>query len=152
MMSCDTNVLFAAVNPDDANHAIACEFLNDHANDSNFVLAEQVLVELYALLRNPTIQRKPLSAKEAVAVVGSFRRNPSWAIVDVPSDPSVMGEVWHMAARQNFARRRIHDVRLGMTLKYWNVDEFYTRNVRDFGDVGFQRLADPFANKGKKRT
>ena len=45
------------------------------------------------------------------------------------------------AASKAFARRRIHDVRLAETLKYWGVDEFYTRNVRDFEDLGFHILS-----------
>ena len=56
MVSCDTNVLFAASNPDDAKHAEARAFIEAHVDDSNFV------------------------------------------------------------------RRRIHDVRLAETLKYWGVD------------------------------
>jgi hypothetical protein len=47
------------------------------------------------------------------------------------------------AASKAFARRRIHDVRLAETLKYWGVDEFYTRNVRDFADLGFRILFNP---------
>ena len=77
-------------------------------------------------------------------VVSAYRRNPAWAIVDVPPTPSVMNAVWRKASERNFARRRIHDVRLSETLKYWGVDEFYTRNTRDFEDAGFRILANPF--------
>lgn len=145
MVSCDTNVLFAACNPDDANHAAAGAFIAAHADDPQFVVAEQVLVELYCLLRNPVVQRHPLSAGEAAAVVGAYRRNPAWSVVDVPPSPAVMNAVWRRAATRNFARRRIHDVRLAETLKYWGVDEFHTRNVRDFRDAGFRVLVNPFA-------
>ena len=68
MISCDTNVLFAADNPDDPNHAIARRFIEGYASNMQFVLAEQVLVELYCLLRNPMIQKRPLSAAEAAKV------------------------------------------------------------------------------------
>ena len=44
---------------------------------------------------------------------------------------------------KDFARRRIHDVRLAETLKYWGVDEFHTRNTRDFADLGFRVLNNP---------
>lgn len=144
MISCDTNILFAAVNPDDRNHAVARGFMESHAQDMQFLLAEQVLVELYCLLRNPVIQKKPLSASEAVDVIASFRQNPAWAVVDIPSEPVVMREVWRRAAKPDFARRRIHDLRLALTLRYWGVDEFYTRNTKDFLDAGFVRLVNPF--------
>ena len=143
MVSCDTNVLFAASCPDDPRHAAACAFLESHADDVNFVVAEQTLVELYCLLRNPAVQKKPLSAREAVSMISSYRSNPAWAVVDIPASPDVMNAVWRRAASSRFARRRIHDVRLAETLKYWGVDEFHTRNVRDFADAGFRVLANP---------
>ena len=144
MISCDTNVLFAAVNPDDSNHAIARRFIEGYASNMQFVLAEQVLVELYCLLRNPVIQKAPLSASEAVDVIASFRQNPAWAVVDIPLEPVVMREVWRRAAKPDFARRRIHDLRLALTLRHWGVDEFYTCNTKDFVDVGFGRVVNPF--------
>ena len=144
MISCDTNVLFAAVNPDDSNHAIARRFIEGYANNMQFVLAEQVLVELYCLLRNPMIQKRPLSAAEAAKVIMSIKQNPFWAIVDVPSVPSVMNEVWRRVAKPNFARRRIHDLRLALTLRHWGVDEFYTRNTKCFQDIDFAQLINPF--------
>lgn len=143
MVSCDTNILFAASCPDDPKHAAACAFLEAHADDGNFVVAEQTLVELYCLLRNPVLQKNPLSAGDAATVISSYRSNPAWAVVDVPSSPDVMNAVWRRASSRNFARRRIHDVRLAETLKYWKVDEFHTRNTRDFADAGFRVLSNP---------
>lgn len=140
MTSCDTNILFAATNPDDAHHDAAYDFLSRHGDDESFVLAEQVLVELYGLLRNPAIMRRPLSAGEAVDVISSYRGNPAWSVVDIPSGGKAMREVWRRAAAPGFARRRIHDLRLAMTLMHWGVTDFYTRNVRDFADVGFAVL------------
>lgn len=144
MISCDTNVLFAASNPDDAKHAKVRAFVEAHVDDTNFVIAEQTLVELYCLLRNPVVQKHPLLASEAVAVISAYRRNPAWTIIDIPAAPDVMNAVWRRAASKNFARRRIHDVRLAETLKYWGVDEFHTRNTRDFADLGFRILNNPF--------
>ncbi|MBP5542748.1 MAG: PIN domain-containing protein [Kiritimatiellae bacterium] len=144
MVSCDTNVLFAASNPSDPNHETALGFVSAHANDQRFVIAEQVLVELYCLLRNPAVQSRPLSASEAASVIAAYRRNPDWSIVDIPATPEVMNAVWRRAASRDFARRRIHDVRLAETLKHWGVDEFHTRNTRDFEDLGFRILSNPF--------
>ena len=143
MTSCDTNILFAASSVDDARHDAARAFLESHIDDSDFVIAEQTLVELYCLLRNPVVQTRPLSAAEAVAVVSAYRHNPAWTVIDIPSTPEVMNAVWRRAASRNFARRRIHDVRLAETLKYWGVDEFHTRNTRDFADIGFRILNNP---------
>lgn len=144
MISCDTNILFAASNPNDANHAKAVEFISENACNDKFLIAEQVLVELYGLLRNPTLNTTPLSSSEAVAVVSSYRQNPIWSLIDVPQDRKVMQKVWQKAGEHNFARRRIHDVRLAEILKYWGVTDFYTRNRKDFLDVGFEHVINPF--------
>ncbi len=143
MISCDTNILFAATNPEDANHESAYEFIMAHAEDENFVVAEQVLVELYGLLRNPVILKRPLTAAEAVSAIRVYRGNPLWAVVDVPQDGRTMREVWRRAAAPGFARRRIYDLRLAYTLKFSGVTDFYTRNVKDFADVGFAKLENP---------
>ena len=118
-------------------------FVSKHAEDQRFVIAEQVLVELYCLLRNPVVQTRPLTAPEAVSVVSAYRSNPAWAVVDIPSGPDAMNAVWSRAAAPGFARRRIHDMRLAETLRHWGVDEFHTRNVRDFADAGFRVLSNP---------
>ena len=86
----------------------------------------------------------PLSPSEAVEVVSAYRQNPSWALIDVPQDRKVMQKVWQKAGGHNFARRRIHDMRLAETLKYWGVTEFYTRNTKDFLDAGFENVINPF--------
>lgn len=144
MTSCDTNVLFAATVPDDANHDAALRFIETHAEDEDFVLAQQTLVELYGLLRNPSLHECPLLPAEAVKAIDAYRRNPCWKIVDVPEDPTVMSAVWARASKRDFARRRIHDIRLAETLKYHGVKTFFTRNLKDFGDCGFTRLINPF--------
>ena len=42
-----------------------------------------------------------------------------------------------------FARRRIIDARLALTIRAAGVTEFATRNVRDYKDFGFDRIRDP---------
>ena len=145
MTSCDTNVLFAACDADHRRHAAARAFLEEHSRRPSFVLCEQVLMELYCLLRNPAVSRPPLGAAEAVSVIRSFRTNPHWRVVDVPGDARLMDKVWAVAAGKEFAFRRIFDVRLALTLRHHGVTEFATSNVRDFAGLGFSRAWDPLA-------
>jgi toxin-antitoxin system PIN domain toxin len=141
--SCDTNVLFAACDADNPRHAQAHAFLKAHAADGRFVLAEQVLLELYTLLRNPVVTRPALGAEDAAAFVEGFRSNPHWRIVDVPADGTVMGKLWRIAAQPGFPYRRIFDVRLGLTLRHHGVTQFATRNAHDFAGLDFARVWDP---------
>ena len=34
--------------------------------------------------------------------------------------------------------------RMALTLRHWGVDEFYTRNAKDFQDIDFAQLINPF--------
>ncbi len=143
MTSCDTNILYAACNRDAHGHESARAFLIKHATSPAFVIAEQVLLELYCLLRNPSVSKHPLTPAAAVAVVQRFRLNPVWKIVDVPSDRAMMERVWKAAEGKSFAFRRVFDLRLAETLRHHGVDTFATRNVKDFATSGFTRLFDP---------
>ena len=54
-----------------------------------------------------------------------------------------MREVWRYAAAPEFARRRIIDARLALTLRTAGVTEFATCNLKDFADFGFDRVWNP---------
>jgi toxin-antitoxin system PIN domain toxin len=144
VISIDTNVLLYSLNRDCAEHAEARRFLEDCAQRPDVAIAELVLVELYALLRNPAVVQKPLDAPRAAAVCESFRRHPRWALID--SAP-VMNQVWEAAARRGAARRHVFDSRLAFTLLHNGVTEFATRNTKDFAGFPFDRVFDPLASE-----
>ena len=145
MTSCDTNVLYMAVNADTPGYMAASAFLQEHRSNQRFLLCEQVLTELYTLLRNPTVTPKPLDASGAVAVIQRFRASPAWRIVDVPGEARMMDGVWVAAAARNMAYRRIYDLRLAATLRHHGVTSLATRNLRDFAGLGFTRVWDPLS-------
>jgi predicted nucleic acid-binding protein len=117
--------------------------LDAHEDDTSVVFSELCLTELYVLIRNPAIMARPLGPSEAVDVIQKFRRHPRWRIVD--HSPAVMDEVWRLARTKTFARRRIYDVRLGLSLVRAGVKRFATRNVKDFQGIGFDEVFDPLA-------
>jgi len=142
--SCDTNILSAALDSESACHARAIAFLDGHRDSERFALCELVLVELYGLLRNPTVSKRPLSAGEAADVIRRFRSHPRWQRLDYPgAQADIMKRLWEMAARSVFPYRRIYDARLALTLRHHGVTEFATANVKDFQDVGFRRVWNP---------
>jgi len=143
MTSCDTNVLCQALNADAVGHAAAATFLTRHQSDPRFVLCEQVLLELYCLLRNPAVTRRPLDATAAVLAIRQLRSNPAWRVVDVPGETRMMDTVWRAAGKPEMPFRRIFDLRLAATLRHHGVRFFATRNLRDFTDAGFTRVWDP---------
>ena len=144
MISCDTNILFAALNADSSFHAEALGFLESHADNSSFCICEQVLMEFYVLLRNPSVSKPVLSPADAVKVVYQYRNHPVWKRIDFPgNDVRLMDQIWRMASAKDFAYRRIFDARLALTLRHHGVREFATRNAKDFQGFGFQKVWDP---------
>jgi toxin-antitoxin system PIN domain toxin len=141
MISIDTNILLYAQDSSCPEYPAAIQFLRRHADDPDIALCELVFVELYVLLRNPVVLSTPLSAADAVEVVQAFRANRRWSIIETAE--GVMTDVWQMARRADFPRRRIFDARLAITLRRSGVRAFATHNVDDFREYGFERVWDP---------
>ena len=140
MIAFDTNLAVYAANSSVPQHDRARQFLVSLATRDDVVVCELMLVELYLKLRNPKIFPKPMDAGTAVAWCDRLRDHQSWLLVD--SAP-VMPEVWWLAAKEDFAFRRIIDARLALTLRHHGVTEFATSNVKDFDGFGFSRVWDP---------
>ena len=143
MISFDTNILFAFVDSTNPLHVPAKTFMEGLQARNDVCVCEQVLLELYCLIRNPVVCQSPLTAPQAVHVIQTFRSNPAWRTVDVPFNTEFMKEVWSSASHPSFAYRRIFDVRLAKTLLHHGVREFATRNLKDFNHTGFTRVWDP---------
>ena len=77
-LSVDTNIIVHALNADSEAHAPARAFLDSLATRTDVVIAEQMLVEVYLLIRNKAVFRRPYSAPDAVAVCRRLRSNPRW--------------------------------------------------------------------------
>ena len=144
MISCDTNILFPALEKSRPEHASARAFLESVSDDPEFALCELVLIELYVLLRNPAVATRPLSAESAVGLIQSLRSNPKWDILDYPGAAAgTMDELWKLAGQPGFARRRIIDARLALTLRHHGITEFATAKEKDLADFGFKRVWNP---------
>lgn len=140
MISFDTNILFHAVHEKSQHHLAAREFIQSHQGDTECVLAELVLVELYNLIRNETVTGKVVSPADAMDLIQALRSNPAWMIVE---NAPIMSEVWKHAGKRGFARRRIFDVRLALTLQHHGVTTLATTNLKDFQDLGFSKVWNP---------
>jgi len=143
LISCDTNILFPACDSSSEHFEKARSFVASYRSRDDFCLCEQVLMELYCLLRNPTVCRNPLTGPDAAGIIAGFRSNPRWSVVDVVIGGMIMEQVWERASAPAFPYGRIFDLRLGFTLRHHGVTEFATRNHRDFAGVGFDRVWDP---------
>ncbi len=144
MLSLDANILLYAINTASPWHGGARAFVETLSPRQDVALSELTLVEIYVLLRNPAVLVKPLKADEAVEVVQTYRHHPTWTLLGL--DPDSVGlhdELWPLARQESFARRRIHDARLALSLRRQGVTEFATAHVKDFEGFGFMRVWNP---------
>ena len=145
MISIDTNILFPAVDADQALHVKAVSFLDSLQTRGEVAISELVLLELYNLLRNAVVMQRPLSASEAVDVCESFRQHPHWQLIGFPPDSRTFHDAyWPKLRGKDFARRRSFDWRIALSLLQQGVTEFATVNEKDFQDFGFARVWNPF--------
>jgi toxin-antitoxin system PIN domain toxin len=146
--SFDANLLLYCYSQASPFHRQAREFIERLTSDRDVALSELVLVEFYTLLRNPAVLARPLKPQEAVEVVATYRRHPNWMILGF--DPDSVGlhdELWSVAASKAFARRRIYDARLALSLRRQGVTEFATANVAHFEGFGLARVWNPLAGQ-----
>jgi len=140
VISFDTNILFPALEPSHPHHARARQFLQGLSR-GRVAVCELVLTEVYVMVRNPATARRALGAAAAADLIHTLRTNPAWRLVDYPG--GLMDRVWRAAGEPGFARRRVFDARLGLTLLHHGVTEFATANVKDFTGLGFERVFSP---------
>ena len=142
LSSLDTNILLYAANEDAAEHAICKEFLQNIIGDpSDWVIADQVYLELYHALRNPKVMSNPLPPKQAASHVSVIRDEMGIMHCGYSTD-CWRGLIQKLAA-DDFPFRRTHDAVLAATLLSHGVKTFYTRNTKDFVSAGFRELINP---------
>jgi hypothetical protein len=145
MRSLDTNILFYALNADCPEHS-ACRSLVEMAlaSPQDWIVAEQVWFELYRLLRNPLVLSRPLSASETTQEIDWFRSRSGWA--RCAWEPYLMDQLKPLWQKDSFPAKRTFDLVLALTLKAQGVTEFFTRNAKDFHDLGFFAVKNPLSS------
>ena len=142
MKSLDTNILVYAANQDAPEHLGAITVVNEMlAKPSEWLLADQVLWELYKALRNPKVLQKPRTAAQAAAQIEFLRTQAG--VSHCAYEPSLFPGLLRRLKQTSFPYQRTHDAILAQTLVHHGVRTFYTRNLRDFEGAGFARLLNP---------
>ncbi len=141
MISADTNLFLHAANRSSRHHDRASSFFTSLDPSQEFVICELVLVEIYMQLRNPTVTRKPLSARKAAEYCLALKNCPGWQHVDY--SPEVSKSLWAWAQETKAGYRQVIDARLALTLLHHGVTQFATANRRDFESFGFDLVWDP---------
>ena len=89
------------------------------------------------------VEEKPLGAQEAVKRVEYFRKELGCQHCEYRQ--RLFDQVAGMLGEEGFPASRTFDVVLAITLRDNEVDTFYTRNSRDFQELGWFELIDPIA-------
>lgn len=142
LSSLDTNILLYAANEDAPEHGVCKAFLqNVVADPGDWIIADQVFLELYRAIRNPQVMSCPLAAGDAVRHLSILR--DEMGIMHCGYSTECWSALMRQIGRDDFPSRRTHDAVLAATLMSHGVKTFYTRNTKDFADVGFQKLINP---------
>jgi len=107
----------------------------------DWFLADQVLFEYYNALRNPRILKHPLGAAEASESCRFLRERSGIRRCCYRLD--LWERIIPVIGRSDFPYRRTHDAVLAATLLAVGVRRFYTRNIKDFQDAGFDEVINP---------
>lgn len=90
----------------------------------------------------PMRSRQP--ARPAVIGVRSDDAHPRWQVLGLPPDGRLFhDELWLRLEHEARPRRRIFDLRIGLSLLMQGVTRFATVNVKDFQDIGFDSVWNP---------
>jgi uncharacterized protein len=144
MFSIDTNILLHAFAVDSPSHRAAYNWILSLQHEAEVAISEFILAELYGLLRNPVVLAVPLDASDAVEVIQTYRRHPSWRLIGFPIESRPLHDaLWEKARRKDFAFRRLYDARSALTMITQGVTEFATVNVKDYEGLGFRRVWNP---------
>jgi len=142
LSSLDTNILLYAGNEDAPEHGVCKALLQKVVSDpADWIIADQVFLELYRALRNPKVMSHPLSAGDAVRHLSILR--DEMGIMHCGYSPECWNGLMNRLGKDDFPARRTHDAVLAGTLLSHGVKTFYTRNTKDFVDAGFQKLINP---------
>lgn len=142
LCSLDTNILLYAANEDVAEHNICKGFLQKVIDDpADWIIADQVYLELYRALRSPKVMSYPMSAPQAASHISLLRDGMGLEHCGYATDcwDRLLG---HLQA-EDFPYRRTHDAVLAETLLSHGVRTFYTLNTKDFISAGFDRAINP---------
>jgi predicted nucleic acid-binding protein len=142
MNSLDTNILIYASNQDAPEQVKAQKVVGELlAAPSEWIIADQVLIEFYRALRNPAVLQRPASAPDAWDMLNFYREEAGCQRC------SFELQMWHPLERhlrsRRFEAKRTFDAVLAITLISNTVDVFYTRNTKDFRGFGFRSVVNP---------
>jgi predicted nucleic acid-binding protein len=147
VFSIDTNILFHAFNEDSPSHGSAYRWLTTIQHEEEVAISEFILAELYGLLRNPAVLKRPLDAAGAVEIIQVYRSHPRWRLIGFPVESrSLHDSLWHTARGRDFAFRRLYDARSALTMIAQGVTEFATVNVKDCEGLGFRKVWNPLTH------
>lgn len=138
----DTSILVYALNSDCAEFQGAAAALQTALDDpQDWIIADQVYLELYKALRNPRIFGKPYGAEEAFCKIQILR--DECALRHCCCGDQVWDRLADRIGKPDFPYRRTHDAVLAATLLKAGVQTLYTRNIKDFEGYGFAALVNP---------
>jgi predicted nucleic acid-binding protein len=132
----DTNVLVYAHDESANYHTESASLLKMAVkNQTQGVIAEQNLIELYRIITNPVAMKgSPLTSSQARDLITETYLRGGFEIIYPNS--STTNRTLEIAVSGNFISAKIFDIRLAALILSAKTDYFATYNLKDFQNIG----------------
>lgn len=148
MLLLDTNVLAYAHDSASKNYVKAKELLGTALRgEIKACVSYQNLVELYAVLTNPTKLARPFRPSEAAELCALYIKSKNLLKL-IPTEQTYL-ESLGLAGRGGATSAKIFDCLLAATLRANDIKLIYTENTKDFEPFKFITEVNPFLEKRK---
>jgi predicted nucleic acid-binding protein len=136
----DTNILAYAYDKSDPKRRKICERLvrSGFEGDSPYYVSGQVLGELYVVLTRSVT--KPLPKEEAGLIVDAFVDSPNWGKLNYDHLT-----VKHALEDLRTINTSFWDIMIAETMKEAGIGTLYTENEKDFREIPWINVVNPFA-------
>jgi predicted nucleic acid-binding protein len=135
----DTNILAYAYDKSDPNRRKICEKLvkSGFEGESRYCVSNQVLGELYVVLTRKVA--KPMPKEQASLLVNAFLESQNWEKLNYNHLT-----VKHALEDLRSMRTPFWDIMIAETMKEAGVRDLYTENEKDFLEIPWIRVVNPF--------
>ncbi len=140
MKSLDTNILVYAANRSCPEHKRAYALVEELlSKPAEWIISDQVLFEYMRALCSRAIFSSPVSKDKAIKAVHDFRTRSGASYCAY--DATMFEQVLELHKKTQ--RDHVFDIVLAVTLKQNGVRQFFTRNIKDFNDLGLPEVINP---------
>lgn len=138
----DTNILVYAHNIDSPFFSSARGLLEELIAHGGFVVTSLILLEFFSVITNGRKIERPLSPKDALAVIEDLTESVCAAILEPVNTQTF--EEWLRDYVHSIKRYQIYDAHIAFSMQQNGLSKIFTLNTNDFKKFDFIDAVNPF--------